>query len=53
MASKKTTAPISKDEAANKKAQYEKKKSRRTLSLIGTIIAIILIVSMVLSMVRF
>ncbi len=52
MATKKNVT-LSKDEAAAKKAQYEKKKSRRTLSLIGTIIAIILIVSMVLSMIRF
>ena len=42
MATKKNVT-LSKDEAAAKKAQYEKKKSSRTLSLIGTIIAIILI----------
>ena len=53
MAQSKKAQSISRDDAAIRQAQNQKKKTRRTLSILGTVIAVILIVSMVLSMVRF
>ncbi len=52
MSVKKTVANA-KTDAAKKQAQNQKKKSRQTLSILGIAIAVILIISMVLSMIRF